>query len=178
MPEGPGRSFADRADVVALIVLGATMFSSVYFFSGHENVLLIAAIAPAVSLAFVIIASIGLRDGSGSRCFSRAAKASRTYSARSAACASVRRLPQAKLGLAATVTQLSAWGLQSLSCHFLLDALGVASRTGFAAAAAVLSRSTSPRCAATPANLGVFEAAAQRCRTAWPSATARTPPTA
>jgi phosphatidyl-myo-inositol alpha-mannosyltransferase len=148
-------------NVVALIVLGAIMFSSVDFFSGHENVLLIAAIAPAALLAFVIIAPIVLRYGSGSRRFSRAAKALQNAQralGRVRVGLVVFRKP--KLGLAATVTQLSAWGLQSLSCYFLLDALGLASRTGFAAAAAVLfAVNITAVLPATPANLGVFQAA-------------------
>ncbi len=62
-------------NIVALIILGVIMFSSVDFFSGHQNALLIAAVAPAVLLAFVIIAPIILRYGSGTKRFSRAANA-------------------------------------------------------------------------------------------------------
>ena len=148
-------------NVVALIVLGAIMFSSVDFFAGHENALEIAAIAPAVLLAFVIIAPIVLRYGSGRGRFSRAAKALQSAQralGRVRVGLVVFRKP--KLGLAATVTQLSAWGLQSLSCYFLLDALGLANRTGFAAAAAVLfAVNITAVLPATPANLGVFQAA-------------------
>jgi phosphatidylinositol alpha-mannosyltransferase len=148
-------------NVVALIVLGAIMFSSVNFFSGHENVLLIAAIAPAALLAFVIIAPIVLRYGSGRGRFNRMAKALQSAQralGRVRVGLVVFRKP--RLGLAATVTQLSAWGLQSLSCYFLLAALGLANRTGFAAAAAVLfAVNVTAVLPATPANLGVFQAA-------------------
>jgi phosphatidylinositol alpha-mannosyltransferase len=148
-------------NIVALIVLGAIMFSSVDFFSGHENVLLIAAIAPAALLAFVIMAPIVLRYGSGSRRFSRAAKALQNAQralGRVRAGLVVFRKP--RLGLAATVTQLSAWALQTLSCYFLLEALGLGHKTGFAAAAAVLfAVNITAVLPATPANLGVFQAA-------------------
>jgi phosphatidyl-myo-inositol alpha-mannosyltransferase len=148
-------------NVVALIVLGAIMFSSVDFFSGHQNALLFAAIAPAVLLAFVIIAPIVLRYGSGRGRFSRAAKALQSAQralGRVRVGLVVFRKP--RLGLVATVTQLSAWGLQSLSCYFLLDALGLANKTGFAAAAAVLfAVNITAVLPATPANLGVFQAA-------------------
>jgi phosphatidylinositol alpha-mannosyltransferase len=148
-------------NVVALIVLGAIMFSSVDFFAGHENALEIAAIAPAVLLAFVIIAPIVLRYGSGRGRFTRAAKALQsTQRALGRVRVGLVVFRKPKLGLAATVTQLSAWGLQSLSCYFLLDALGLANRTGFAAAAAVLfAVNITAVLPATPANLGVFQAA-------------------
>jgi phosphatidylinositol alpha-mannosyltransferase len=65
-----------------------------------------------------------------------------------------------KLGAIATVSQLSAWGLQMLSCYLLLDALGLANRTGIGAAAAVLfAVNVTAVLPVTPANLGVFQAA-------------------
>ena len=63
-------------------------------------------------------------------------------------------------GATATITQLSAWGLQALSCYLLLIALGLGHQTGFAAAAAVLfAVNITAVLPATPANLGVFQAA-------------------
>ena len=65
-----------------------------------------------------------------------------------------------RLGAIATVAQLSAWGLQSLSCYLLLIALGLDHQAGFAAAAAVLfAVNITAVLPATPANLGVFQAA-------------------
>ena len=56
--------------------------------------------------------------------------------------------------------QLAAWGLQALSCYLLLVALGLDHQTGFAAAAAVLfAVNVTAVLPATPANLGVFQAA-------------------
>ena len=82
-------------------------------------------------------------------------------SARWAACASVSSSSASRgWALAATVTQLSAWALQCVSCYFLLIALGLGNRTGFAAAAAVLfAVNITAVVPVTPANLGVFQAA-------------------
>jgi phosphatidylinositol alpha-mannosyltransferase len=64
-----------------------------------------------------------------------------------------------RLGPAATAAQLAAWGLQATSCYLLLVALGLG-HVGFAAAAAVLfAVNVTAVLPATPANLGVFQAA-------------------
>jgi phosphatidyl-myo-inositol alpha-mannosyltransferase len=148
-------------NIVALIILGVIMFSSVDFFSGHQNALVIAAIAPAVLLAFVIIAPIVLRYGSGGTRFSRAQAALvRAQGALGRVRTGLVVFRKPRLGAIATVTQLSAWGLQALSCYFLLLALGLGSRTDFGAAAAVLfAVNITAVIPATPANLGVFQAA-------------------
>ncbi|HEX3801374.1 MAG TPA: glycosyltransferase [Solirubrobacteraceae bacterium] len=148
-------------NIVALIILGVIMFSSVDFFSGHQNALLIAAIAPAVLLAFVIIAPIVLRYGSGSKRFSRARKAmQQAQGALGRVRVGLVVFRKPRLGAIAAVTQLSAWALQSVSCFFLLAALGLSHKTGYGAAAAVLfAVNITAVLPATPANLGVFQAA-------------------
>ena len=62
-------------NIIALIVLGAVMFSSVDLFSGHEHVLLFAAIAPAALLAAVLVAPLLLRHGAVGTRSSRVAAA-------------------------------------------------------------------------------------------------------
>jgi phosphatidyl-myo-inositol alpha-mannosyltransferase len=63
-----------------------------------------------------------------------------------------------KLGGIATVMQLAAWAMQCLSCYLLLMALGL--KVDFGAAAAVLfAVNITAVLPATPANLGVFQAA-------------------
>jgi phosphatidylinositol alpha-mannosyltransferase len=65
-----------------------------------------------------------------------------------------------RLGTVATVAQLGAWALQWLSCYMLLLALGLGHRAGLAGAAAVLfAVNITAVLPATPANLGVFQAA-------------------
>jgi phosphatidylinositol alpha-mannosyltransferase len=60
----------------------------------------------------------------------------------------------------AAVLQLSAWSLQWLSCWVLLVALGLGGRAGLAGAAAVLfAVNVTAVVPATPANVGVFQAA-------------------
>jgi phosphatidylinositol alpha-mannosyltransferase len=60
----------------------------------------------------------------------------------------------------ATLAQLGAWALQWLSCWLLLMALGLDGRAGAGAAAAVLfAVNVTAVIPATPANVGVFQAA-------------------
>ena len=150
-------------NIVALAVLGTIMFSSVDLFSGHQTALLVAAIAPVALLVLVLLAPIVLHGAartSGGR-FARAQEVlvrMRHALARVRAGLTVFRRP--KLGAIATGAQLMAWGLQALSCYILLIALGLDDQTGFAAAAAVLfAVNITAVLPATPANLGVFQAA-------------------
>jgi phosphatidyl-myo-inositol alpha-mannosyltransferase len=147
-------------NIVALIVLGAVMFSSVDLFSGRQNTLLIAAIAPAALLALVLLAPLVLRGAAGSRSHrvQVAMQSARAAMVRVRAGLVVFRDP--KLGPLAALAQLSAWALQWLSCYVLLVALGLSHQAGLAAAAAVLfAVNITAALPATPANLGVFQAA-------------------
>ena len=75
-------------NIVALIVLGAVMFSSVDFFNGHQNALLVAAIAPLVLLIVVLLAPAVLRDAAEQLAARRACTRSRRRcAARWRACA-------------------------------------------------------------------------------------------
>jgi phosphatidyl-myo-inositol alpha-mannosyltransferase len=147
-------------NILALAILGAIMFSSVNLFSGHQQALLIAAIAPVVLLLAVVLAPVILRFGPGgsrsSRVFTLLAQL-RGAMVRVRAGLTVFRRP--RLGVAATLAQLAAWALQWMSCYILLSALGLG-HTGVAAAAAVLfAVNITAVLPATPANLGVFQAA-------------------
>jgi phosphatidyl-myo-inositol alpha-mannosyltransferase len=67
---------------------------------------------------------------------------------------------QPRLGLMAAGAQFLAWALQWASCYLLLIALGLSHQAGAAAAAAVLfAVNITAVLPATPANLGVFQAA-------------------
>jgi phosphatidylinositol alpha-mannosyltransferase len=60
----------------------------------------------------------------------------------------------------ASLAQLGAWALQWMSCWLLLMALGLDTHTGAAAAAGVLfAVNVTAVVPATPANVGVFQAA-------------------
>jgi phosphatidylinositol alpha-mannosyltransferase len=148
-------------NIVALLILGAVMFSSVDLFNGHQNALVIAAIAPLVLLFIVLLAPFVLRHGGGAGRFGRLQALmaqARGAMARVRAGLVVFRRP--KLGAVAAGAQLGAWALQWMSCYILLVALGLNHQAGVAAAAAVLfAVNITAVLPATPANLGVFQAA-------------------
>jgi phosphatidylinositol alpha-mannosyltransferase len=157
-------------NIVALIILGVVMFSSVDFFSNHQSALYVAAIVPAALLVFVLLAPIVLKYGPGGSRTSRAHRALRSINA---AMGRVRTgltvFRHLRLGAIASVTQLLAWALQWISCYLLLNALGIEHRAGIAAAAAVLfAVNITAVVPATPANLGVFQfACATVLSTGW-----------
>jgi phosphatidylinositol alpha-mannosyltransferase len=147
-------------NIVALIILGVIMFSSVDFFNGHQSALIIAAVAPVLLLAAVLIAPILLRYGGANRFARLQAAVTQMRAALTKVRAGLTVFRRPRLGAKAAGAQLSAWALQSISCYLLLVALGLGSRTGFAAAAAVLfAVNITAVLPATPANLGVFQAA-------------------
>jgi phosphatidylinositol alpha-mannosyltransferase len=147
-------------NLLALVILGAIMFSSVNFFAGHENALVAVAVLPVALLAILLGVPAILRTEAARR-FSRlqaAASQARAAITRVRDGLSVFRMP--RLGSVATLAQLAAWALQAVSCYLLLVALGLSHQAGFAAAAAVLfAVNVTAVLPATPANLGVFQAA-------------------
>jgi phosphatidylinositol alpha-mannosyltransferase len=146
-------------NIVALIFLGAVMFSSVDLFNGHQNALLAVAIAPVALLALVLLAPVILRRG-GARGGRAAALLAQTRRAMARVRTGLAVFRRPRLGAVATVAQLGAWALQWLSCYILLVALGLNHQAGPAAAAAVLfAVNITAVLPATPANLGVFQAA-------------------
>jgi phosphatidyl-myo-inositol alpha-mannosyltransferase len=148
-------------NIVALAVLGAVMFSSVDIFSGHQDALLIAAIAPLALLILVLLAPIVLRHGSAEARLGRVyAVVAQAREAMTRVRAGLAVFRQPRLGAEAAVFQFAAWALQWLACYILLVALGLNDQAGPAAAAAVLfAVNITAVLPATPANLGVFQAA-------------------
>jgi phosphatidylinositol alpha-mannosyltransferase len=147
-------------NLLALGLLGIAMFANIDLLKGHHEALIGFALAPLAALAVVLLAPALLPAAALSR------------SARlQALLLSVRRsLVRVRAGLGvfrhprqaaiATVAQLGAWGLQLLSCWVLLMALGLDGQTGIVAAAAVLfAVNVTAVVPATPANVGVFQAA-------------------
>jgi phosphatidylinositol alpha-mannosyltransferase len=148
-------------NIVALAMLGAVMFSSVNLFNGHQDALVFAALAPLALLVIVLLAPVVLRHGTPDSRFGRVhtvvAQIRRALTRVRAGLAVFRR---PKLGAAAAGAQLCAWALQLMSCYVLLIALGLNHQAGIAAAAAVLfAVNITAVLPATPANLGVFQAA-------------------
>ncbi|MEA2234301.1 MAG: phosphatidyl-myo-inositol alpha-mannosyltransferase [Solirubrobacteraceae bacterium] len=146
-------------NILALVVLGLVMFLTVDVFTRH-TALFVVSIVPLALVSTVLVAPMLLRAGTSSR-FSRVAAA---LSSLRGSLVQVRdgllvfRRP--RLGGAAAFAQLSAWGVQWLSCYVLLVALGLDERAGIGAAAAVLfAVNVTAVLPATPSNVGVFQAA-------------------
>jgi phosphatidylinositol alpha-mannosyltransferase len=154
-------------NVAALAILGIVMFSTVSVFSERHRALVAFAIAPLAILVAVLVAPALLRGGDSARRSAVAGRSERVQAwmrrARGAAAQlrqGVRVFRSPRLGPAAAVLQLMAWGIQWLSCYALLAALGLDDIAGVGAAAAVLfAVNVTAVLPATPSNLGVFQAA-------------------
>ncbi len=144
-------------NVVALVLLGAVMFSTVDIFSRHKP-LLVAAVAPIAVLAVVLLAPFVL--GAGTRSARLAGLVAAVRRALVQVRQGLRAFRDPRLGSLAALAQLTAWVLQWLSCYILLAALGLDDIAGLGAAAAVLfAVNITAVVPATPSNLGVFQAA-------------------
>jgi phosphatidylinositol alpha-mannosyltransferase len=147
-------------NLLALVILGGVMFSSVSFAGKHTDALLAVGLAPLAVLIALLLAPVLVPSAavSRSRRLGRVLASMRASLLRVRAGLSVFRKP--RQAAAATALQLSAWGLQWLSCWLLLMALGLDEKVGFGAAAAVLfAVNVTAAVPATPANVGVFQAA-------------------
>ena len=136
-------------NIVALVVLGVTMLSTVDLFTNNQALFGVA-IAPVVVLLCVLVAPAILRAGGPAAARQALTKVRQGLL--------VFRRP--KLGATAAGAQLGAWALQWLACYVLLVAFGLDSQAGIGAAAAVLfAVNVTAVLPAVPANLGVFQAA-------------------
>jgi len=148
-------------NVLALVILGIVMFSTVGLFAGREQALLWYAAAPFIVLLLVLVAPALVRSGLPKR----SARVARWMRQGRAAATRVRRglivFRRPRLGSAAVTMQLAAWTLQLISCYVLMVALGLDTRgADLGAAAAVLfAVNVSAVLPLTPSNLGVFQAA-------------------
>ncbi len=146
-------------NILALIVLGITMFSTVDVFT-HHKALFVVAIAPLAIVASLLLAPVLLRSGKPSRSARMAAFVTRARAALVQLRAGLAVFRRPRLGGIAAFAQLSAWAVQWLSCYVLLVALGLDDRAGIGAAAAVLfAVNVTAVLPATPSNVGIFQAA-------------------
>ncbi len=147
-------------NLLALTVLGAVTLSRISVLDGHDRDLVALAFAPLAALLAVMAAPVLIPPAAVSRFH-------RLQAALAGVRASLLRLRQGlsvfrhpRAAAAATVAQLGAWALQWLSCWLLLMALGIEGQAGAGAAAAVLfAVNATAVIPATPANVGVFQAA-------------------
>jgi phosphatidylinositol alpha-mannosyltransferase len=148
-------------NVLALVILGAVMFSTVGLFAGRQQALVWYALAPLAVLVLVLVAPALVRSGLPRR----SARVRRWMRQARAGATRVRRglvvFRRPRLGAAAVTMQLGAWTLQLVSCYVLLVALGLDHRgADLGAAAAVLfAVNVSAVLPVTPSNVGVFQAA-------------------
>ena len=148
-------------NLLALLILGCVTLSSVSVLDGsHDRALLLVALAPLAALVAVLLAPVLIPPSAVSR--------SRRLQALLAGLRDVllrlrdglRVFRRPRRAAIATTAQLGAWALQWMSCWLLLMALGLDSHAGAAAAAGVLfAVNVTAVIPATPANVGVFQAA-------------------
>jgi phosphatidylinositol alpha-mannosyltransferase len=147
-------------NILALVILGIVMFSTVDYFKGHHSALVLFTALPLAVLLSVLVAPALLRPGRRSRSGRLHALARQARSAVAQVRDGLVVFRRPRMGAAATVAQLTAWLIQWLSCYVLLVALGLDHRAGIGAAAAVLfAVNVTAVLPATPSNLGVFQAA-------------------
>ena len=146
-------------NIVALVVLGITMFSTVDLFT-HHTALLVVAVAPLAIVVTLFAAPMLLRSGKPSRYARVAAFVTQARAALVQLRDGLTVFRRPRLGALASSAQLAAWAVQWLSCYVLLVALGLDEQAGIGAAAAVLfAVNVTAVLPATPSNVGVFQAA-------------------
>ena len=154
-------------NILALIVLGVVMFSTVDLFTDHKALLAVA-IAPLAIVVVMLGAPSLLRSGKPSRFRRVASFVTQARAALVQVRDGLRVFQRPRLGATAALFQLSAWAVQWLSCFVLLVALGLDDRAGLGAAAAVLfAVNVTAVLPVTPSNLGVFQAACVAVLTAY-----------
>jgi phosphatidylinositol alpha-mannosyltransferase len=147
-------------NLLALLILGCVTLSSVSVLDGHDRALLLIALAPLAALVAVLLAPVLIPPAAVSRSRRLQAALIGLRSVLLRLRDGLRVFSRPRRAALATVTQLCAWALQWLSCWLLLMALGLDSHAGAPAAAGVLfAVNVTAVIPATPANVGVFQAA-------------------
>jgi phosphatidylinositol alpha-mannosyltransferase len=147
-------------NLIALAILLVVTITSVPLPSGHGATIAIALAVPLLVCALIIAGPRLLALGRGSR----SARIARAANAIGGLLALARRglvvFARPRYGATAIAFQLLAWALQWLACYTVILALGLQSKAGIAAAAAILlAVNLSAVLPATPSNVGVFQAA-------------------
>jgi phosphatidylinositol alpha-mannosyltransferase len=145
-------------NVLALIILGAVMFTTIGLFAGRQQALVWYALAPFAVLCAVLVAPALVRSGLPSRSVRVHRWMSQAREALARVRSGLRVFRSPRLGFEATTMQLGAWALQWVACYVLLVALGLDLDMG-AAAAVLFAVNVTAVLPLTPSNLGVFQAA-------------------
>ncbi len=147
-------------NLLALVILGIVMFTTIGLFAGRQQALVWYAVAPLAVLVLVLVAPALIRSGLPSR----SQRVSRWMTQGRLALARVRTglivFRRPREGAVAIGGQLSAWAVQWVACYVLLVALGLDHKADLGAAAAILfAVNVTAVLPVTPSNLGVFQAA-------------------
>jgi phosphatidylinositol alpha-mannosyltransferase len=143
-------------NVLALAILGGVTLSRVSGLSGHDRALLVVLLAPLAGVLALAVAPLLIPPSA--RPLAALAAALRRGLSRLRD--GVRVFASPRAAGPATLAQLAAWALQWVACWLLLLALGLGAQAGAGAAAAVLfAVNVTAVVPATPANVGVFQAA-------------------
>jgi phosphatidylinositol alpha-mannosyltransferase len=145
-------------NVLALVILGAVMFTTIGLFAGRQQALVWYALAPFAVLCAVLVAPALLRSGLPARSVRVHRWMTQARDALARVRSGLRVFRSPRLGTEAVAMQLGAWALQWVSCYVLLVALGLDLDLG-AAAAVLFAVNVTAVLPLTPSNLGVFQAA-------------------
>ena len=147
-------------NLLALTMLAIGVFSSVNPLDGHHGALIAAAFAPLLGIALMMLAPALVPSASISRAARVEGLRAGTRRALERLREGLRLFAHPRHAALAGVIQLSAWALQWVSCWLLLMAFGLDARVGIGGAAAVLfAVNATAVIPATPANVGLFQAA-------------------
>ncbi|MGN6372102.1 MAG: lysylphosphatidylglycerol synthase domain-containing protein [Solirubrobacteraceae bacterium] len=147
-------------NLLALTILGAVMFATADLTGGEGKVVLAVGLAPVAALLALLVAPALMPDAGGSRSARLGALVGSVRDGLLRVRSGLLIFSKPRQAAAATAMQLAAWALQCVSCWVLLMALGLSSQAGIGAAAAVLfAVNVTAIVPATPANVGVFQAA-------------------
>jgi phosphatidyl-myo-inositol alpha-mannosyltransferase len=151
-------------NLLALALLGLAMLCGAPLLHGQGGALLAPALVPLGALMVVLLAPMLVpRPIDRSRAGRQALRLRAVVGMRRALLLvrdGLRIFRRPREAALATAAQLAAWALQCASCWLLLMALGLDARVGLAGAAGVLfAVNVTAAVPATPANVGVFQAA-------------------
>ncbi len=147
-------------NLLALALLAAAMLSGVPLLRGHDGALAAAALVPVAALMLVLLTPVLLPRSAISRYARLHSLVLGLRRSLLRVREGLRIFRQPRRAAVATTVQLSAWALQCASCWLLLMALGLDHRVGIAGAAGVLfAVNVTAVVPATPANVGIFQAA-------------------
>jgi phosphatidyl-myo-inositol alpha-mannosyltransferase len=147
-------------NLLALAILGSVTLTSVSVLDGHGRALLLVALAPLAAILCLLLAPALIPAAAVSRSQRLQTMLSTLRGVLLRLRDGLRVFSRPRRAALATIGQLGAWALQWLSCWLLLMALGLDFPASAAAAAGVLfAVNVTAVIPATPANVGVFQAA-------------------